>query len=214
MSTTSTMTALAASDFIPSCVSNLSNHMCLFILTRSDGTLFRASSILEEDVIEICIQLGHMHPEGVLWYSAIESVMLFHTMEELHIAACGVVKAMMLHNESIRVRTSPPSATHVRAYMAEVNGEPSSIQHLQVNLGDLADNKLQQLMEELCREITLQELNAPPQKPTQTPREILWEMGILMWMTRRSSFWEGRVGSPRATISTSCPCTTRWRVGT
>ena len=100
--------------------------------------------------------------------------MLFHTADELQIVACGVVKAMMLHDESIRVRTFPPSATHQRAYMAVENGEPSSIQplpsdgeeelhlppsnphlggralqHLQANLGDLADNELPQLMEEL-----------------------------------------------------------------
>ena len=73
----------------------------------------------------------------------------------------------MLHDEAIRVRTSPPSATHIRAYMAEVNGEPSSsqpppsdgeeephsspsnphpggrtLQQLQANLGDLADDEL------------------------------------------------------------------------
>ena len=93
--------------------------------------------------------------------------MLFHTTDELQVMMHGVVKAMMLHDEAIRVRTSPPSATHVRAYMAAVNGEPSGIQpppssgeeephlspsnshlggrtpqHLQANLGDLTDNEL------------------------------------------------------------------------
>ena len=99
-----------------------------FILTRGDGTPFNASSILEEDVVEICIQLGHTHPKGVLWYSAIKSVMLFHTADKLQVTACGVVKASSLHKEAIRVWTSPPSATHVRTYMAVVNGEPSSTQ--------------------------------------------------------------------------------------
>ena len=64
--------------------------MCLFGLTRGDGTPFNASSIQEEDIIEICIQLGHTHPEGVLWYSTIEPVMLFHTTDELQIAVHGV----------------------------------------------------------------------------------------------------------------------------
>ena len=113
MYTTSMMTASVARDCIPSNTSNLSNCMCLFILTKGDGTLFYASSILEEDIIEICIQLGHTHPEGVLWYSAIKLVMLFYTTDELQIAAHGVVKAMMLHDESITVRTSPLSVTHV-----------------------------------------------------------------------------------------------------
>ena len=128
MSTTPATTASAARDHIPSDISNLSNCMCLFILTRGNGTPFDGSSVLEDDVIEICIWLGHTHPEGVLWYSAIESLMLFHTMDELQVVVHGVVKAMMLHDESIRVRTSPPSATHVRAYIVAVNGEPSGIQ--------------------------------------------------------------------------------------
>ena len=122
MSTTSAMTASVARDHIPSNIADLSNHMCIFILTRGDGTLFDASSILEEDIIKICVRLGHTHPEGVLQYSAIESVMLFHTMDKLQIAVCGVVKALTLHDEAIRVRTSPPSATHMRAYVAVVMG--------------------------------------------------------------------------------------------
>ena len=112
--------------------------------------------------------------------------MLFHFADEILIAACGVIKAMTLCKESITVRTSPPSATHVRAYMAVMEGEPSGTQdptqdregnpqvspsdphpdgrtphQLQVNLGDLGDAKLQQLMEDLFWEVTLRELNAP-----------------------------------------------------
>ena len=128
MSTTSTMTALVARDHIPSDIVYLSNCMCIFILTRGNGTPFNAFSIQEEDVIEICIQFGCTHPEGMLWYSIIESVMLFHTMDELQVVACGVMKASTLHDEAIRIRTSLPSATHVRAYMAVVNGDPSGAQ--------------------------------------------------------------------------------------
>ena len=206
------MTASVARDHIPSDIADLSNHMCISILTRGNGILFNASSILEEDIVEICIWLGHTHTIGVLWYSESKSVMLFHTTDELQIVACGVVKAWMLHEEAIIVRTSPPSAAHVRAYMAVVNGEPFGAQpppsdgeeephsspsnphlsgrtpQLQVNLGDLADDELQQLMEDLHWEVALQELNAPPRHPHQHLGEILWEMGILMWMTGRSHF--------------------------
>ena len=124
MSTTSTTTASAARDHVASDVADLSKFMCIFILTRGDGTLFDASSILEEDIIEICVWLGHTHPEGVLWHSTIKLVMLFHTTDQLQIMAWGVVKATTLHNEAISVRTSPPSATHVWDYMAAVTGEP------------------------------------------------------------------------------------------
>ena len=165
MSTTSAMTASVARDHFPSDVADLSNCMCILIFNRGDGTPFDASSILEEEVIEICAWLGHTHPEGVLQYSRIELVVLFHTTDELQIMAFGVVKASMLQKEAIKVRTSPPSATHVRAYMEAVNGETSSTQpppsdreeepclsprnphpggwtpqQLQANLGDLVDS--------------------------------------------------------------------------
>ena len=89
-----------------------------------------ASSILEEDLIEICIQFGHTHHEGVLWYSAIEWIILFHTAGELQVTMHGVIKASMLCEDAIRVRTSPTSAAHVTAYMAVVTGEPSGAQPL------------------------------------------------------------------------------------
>ena len=125
MSTTSAMTASVARDHIPIDIADLSNHMCISILTNGDGTSFDASSILEEDINKIYIWLGHTHPEGILQYSTIVLVMLFYTVAELQIMGHGVVKASMLGEEAIRVRTSQPSATHMRAYIAAVNGEPS-----------------------------------------------------------------------------------------
>ena len=82
MFTTSATTASVVRDHIPSDVADLSNCMCLFSLTKGVGTLFDASSILEDDIIEICIQFGHTHPEGVIQYSAIKLVMLFHTEDK------------------------------------------------------------------------------------------------------------------------------------
>ena len=55
MSTTSATTALVARDHIPRDLVDLSNCICPFVLTKGDGTLFDASSILEEDIIELCI---------------------------------------------------------------------------------------------------------------------------------------------------------------
>ena len=40
-----------------------------------------ASSISEEDIMEICMKKGHTHQLGVLHYLAMESVILFGTME-------------------------------------------------------------------------------------------------------------------------------------
>ena len=48
-------------------------------------------------------------------------------------------------------------------------------------------------MEDLCMEVALWELNAPPETHHQHLGEIMWEMGILMWMTWRLPFWGGWV---------------------
>ena len=42
-----------------------------------------ASSISEEDIMEICMKKGHTHPLGVPRYLAMESVVLFGTTEDL-----------------------------------------------------------------------------------------------------------------------------------
>ena len=67
--------------------------MFVLVLTRGNGTPFNATSIQEEDIIEICIWLGHIHPEDVLWYSVVKLVMLFHSVDELLVAAHGVIKS-------------------------------------------------------------------------------------------------------------------------
>ena len=87
MSTTSTVTASVARDQIPSDGVDLLNCMYILVLNRGDGTLFDAASIQEEDIIKICAQLGCTHPEGVLRYSAMELVMLFHSAGDMLVTA-------------------------------------------------------------------------------------------------------------------------------
>ena len=76
----------------------------------------------------MCIVRAHT-PQGVLKYSAVISIMLFHSADKMQVVACGVIKVMTLCKEPIKVRTSPPSATHVRAYMLVIDGELSGAQH-------------------------------------------------------------------------------------
>ena len=74
----------------------LKSRMCLFVITQKDGTPFDAISVTEEDIIEICIKMGHTHPLGVLHYSAMESIALFSSTEEMQCATCRAVKVMEL----------------------------------------------------------------------------------------------------------------------
>ena len=87
MSTTSTVTASAARNQIPSDNIDLLNHTCILVLTRGDGTPFDEASIQEKDIIEICVHLGHTHPKGVLRYLAMESAMLLHSADNMLVMA-------------------------------------------------------------------------------------------------------------------------------
>ena len=70
-------------DPVPTDNPTLKAQMCMFIITHKDGTPFEVTSITEEDFVQLCMMLGHIHPLGVLWYSTIELVALFHMAEEM-----------------------------------------------------------------------------------------------------------------------------------
>ena len=114
----------------------------------------------------------------------------------------GAIKATVLPEEAVAIKASAHSETHMRAYMTAVGGEPfgtqppplegerephlptvnpqlvgATLHHLQADLGDLADHELHQFMEDLCCEVALCELNAPPAAPTNVLEKPSREWG-------------------------------------
>ena len=105
--------------------------------------------------------MGYIHPLGVLHYSATELVVLFHLTDELQHVTHGIVKATELQGEAITVKAMAPSEAHIKAYLMTIHLNPSNGDGelhtppeqtlpsrgtpccLQVELGDLADHKLQ-----------------------------------------------------------------------
>ena len=119
-----------------------------------------ASSILEEDIVGICVQKSHTHPLGVPWYSVAESVILFGTMEDLNQANHTLLDMMELHDEAIMVWTMALLEAHVAAFTSMWHSKPSTgegephtppqqappsegtLHHLHAELGDLNDSEL------------------------------------------------------------------------
>ena len=95
----------------------------MFILTHKDGTPFEVTSVTEEDIVQICMTLGHIHPMGVLQYLATEPVALFHTVEEMQRESCGAITVRELCNEPIAIKIVAPTEPHIRAYIT-VRGLP------------------------------------------------------------------------------------------
>ena len=101
--------------------------MCVFIITHKDDTLFDVTSITEEDIVQICMMLWHIHPLGVLQYLATELVALFCMAEDMQQASCGAIKAMELCNKLIAIKIITPMEPHVRAYITVGGGYPSKL---------------------------------------------------------------------------------------
>ena len=102
---------------VPSTNIAFRDRLCLVSITRRDGTLMDASSILEEDIMEICIKKGHTHLLGVLHYSATESVILVHTVDELKHVSCSIIETTELRDEAITVKAMALSEAHITAYI-------------------------------------------------------------------------------------------------
>ena len=228
MSITSSATASGDRD-VPSAEVIFGNKLCMISIARRDGTLMDASSISEEDIIEICIKKGHTHPLGVLCYSATESVILFGTTDKLKHATHGIIEIMEFQGEAIMVRAMAPSEGHVTAYIATLHKSPSNrekelqrppqqtppsggtLNYLQAELGDLDDHKLHQLVEDLTQEIAPCEIHMPPRNPP--PNEWVCPLGSRAQGGRPGGHlsWRGKVGSTEATHSTCRTRETSWR---
>ena len=168
--------------------------MCIFIITHKDGTPFEVTSIMEEDIVQLHMTLGHIHPLGVLCYSASDLVVLFCMAQEMLQASRGAIKATELHDKLIAVKIVAPTEPHVKAYITVGEGYPTkpqslpseeeddvnpptgnpnqgggTPQYLHAELGHLTDRELWQLVEDLQQEIALCELHAPASNPQPTP---------------------------------------------
>ena len=87
-----------------------------------------ASSIMEEDIMEICFRGAHTHPLGVLWYSAAESVILFGNLEDVNHAHCTLPDMTELCNEAITVWTMALTEVQVATF--------NTMWHLNPTTGD------------------------------------------------------------------------------
>ena len=64
MSATSTVTTLVAHNHTLDKETELLNCMGILVLAKGDDTPFNATFIQEEDIIELCFEVGQTHPKG------------------------------------------------------------------------------------------------------------------------------------------------------
>ena len=121
-----TSSATASRDWEVPSPESFCDRLCLLSITRGDGTPMDASSISEDDIVGICVQKSHTCPLGVLRYSAVESVILFGTMEDLNQVSRTLMYVMELHDEAITVRTMAPLEAHVAMFTSVWHSKPTT----------------------------------------------------------------------------------------
>ena len=194
---------------------SLCNRLLLITITKGDGTPMDASSISEEDIIEICIQRVHTHPLGVLQYSAADSVILFANFNDVHRAHHTLLDMMELSDEAITVQTMALAEAHIAAFTTMWHSNPTAGDgephtppyqtppseetpcHLHVQLGDLNDSELWQLVKDLMQEIAQHKLLVHPATPLLMTGHTHQAVESLRKMTGRSPFQEGKGGVQR-----------------
>ena len=110
-----TSSATASRDWEVPSPNSFQNRLLLISITRGDGTPMDASSISEEDIVEICVRRAHAHPLGVLHYSAAESV-LFRNLKDVNRAHHTLPDVTELRDEAVMVWTMAPTEAHVAAH--------------------------------------------------------------------------------------------------
>ena len=208
MSVTSSATASGDHD-VPYAKVIFGDRLCLVSITRGDDTPMDASSISEEDIIKICIKKGHTHPLGVLHYSAMESVVLFCSPDELQCATHGIVKTMEFWGKAITIRAMAPLEAHVTPYIVMLHRNPSNGErepHMPPQqtpqVGEHCIISKQNLETSLtmscisswktsCRKLNNTKYMCPPAIPLQMNGYTHWAVESLRRITRRSPFQGG-----------------------
>ena len=211
--------------------------MCILTSNKKrDGTPFNVTSVMEEDIVEIFIRLGHTHPMGVLCYSTWwNQSFCFDWWMRCNVLAMEPLRQWFYVGKPLPSGLLPlPKHTWGLTWLQWVANlpEPSSTLRGGTMLNHwkspprwgnstqspgrpwwLSWARTASAYGDLCWEVALCELNAPPEALQQHLGETQQGTGIPMQMTRRSPFQEGRVGSLGTTIPASCPKMARWRMG-
>ena len=105
---------------------SLQDKLLVVSITKGDGTPLDASSISEEDIVEICVRRAHICPLGVLQYSAVESVILFRNVTDVNRTQRVLPAMTEFQDEAITVWTMAPAQVQVTAFQAMWHLNPTT----------------------------------------------------------------------------------------
>ena len=138
----------------------LPDKLLVVSIVKRDGTLLDASSILEEDIVELCARRAHTRLLGVLRYSAVDSVVFLNDAAAVDRTQHALLDVMEFGDEAVAIRTMAPTEVQVTAFQTmwhsntvagagELHTPPYHTPpneempcRIHAQLGDLNDNEL------------------------------------------------------------------------
>ena len=110
--------------------------------------------------MDISVGRASMHPLGVLWYSAMESVILYQSVEDVNCTHCVLLDVMEFCNEAVTIWTMAPTEAQVTMFQSMWHSNPTArdgelhtppyrtppnketLHHIHAQLGDLNNSEL------------------------------------------------------------------------
>ena len=86
----------------------LLDKLLVVSIAKRDGTPLDASSISEEDIVELCIGRAHTRPLGVLWYSTVALVVFLSSAADVNRTQRALLDIMEFGDEAIAIQTMAP----------------------------------------------------------------------------------------------------------
>ena len=138
----------------------LPDKLLVVSIIRRDGTLLDASSISEEDIVELCIRRAHTCPLGVLQYSAADLVVFFNNVADVNRTQHALPDVTEFRDEAIMIWTMAPMEVQVTMFQTMWHSNPmagtgelhtppyrtppneETPHHIHAQLGDLNDHEL------------------------------------------------------------------------
>ena len=161
----------------------LPDNLLVISISKRDGTPLDASSISEEDVVELCVGRAHTCPLGVLRYSMADSVVFLSSAADVSRTQRALLEVTAFGDESIAIRTVAPTEVQITAFQVMWHSNPAvgtrephtppyhtppneeTPRRIHAQLGDLNDQELRQLVRDLSQEIAQCKSTEPPSYP-------------------------------------------------
>ena len=125
MSTTSTATVSVAHDHTLGDDPDFCNCICVLTVVGGDGNPFNGDSLLEEDIIKLCVGMGQVHPNGVLQLMAMGLVIAVCFSEEMLATAHLIASATVWCDDPIRLHKRTPTDAQIHNYTTMRHRHPS-----------------------------------------------------------------------------------------